>query len=613
MWNKGKQEQTVPGNEEIIAFAEKHLNPFGFNGDEIIPVLCPFCEGGRNHDRNTFAMNMFDGSFNCKRGSCGAKGGFKAIASHFGERVKSKGGITFEKREKEYVLPQIEQLPLTDKIIEYFSVRKISRLTLDRYRVTASTDGDIIFPFYNKEKLVFVKYRHPWKPRDGERKEWAEKNTQPILFGMDECSFAYPLCLTEGQIDALSLIEAGVPNAVSVPSGVNNMEWISPCWDFLEKFNKIVLFGDNDEPGKGMVTDLTRRFGEDRCYLITEYPDRPDGTPCKDANEILYFFGAEKLREMVETAEPVPIKGLIDLSEVEPIDPTTEPRIRIGIKDLDEVVGGLHEGDVVLLTGRSGEGKSTLSGSILLNAIQQGKKVCAYSGELSKEKFQAWINLQCAGSDYITVKTDPIRGKSVPFIQPQIQERIRDWYRGKFFLFDNTEVFESDEQTAILKTFSVAARRHGASVFLVDNLMTSIADSEDEMKAQGVFVSSLKKFAKRFRSSVILVAHPRKTKAGDSIGKDDVSGNSAIVNLCDTAISVERPDLRIIKNREDGVQRLIRCAYAPDSRRIYQADMGDMTEYEWDKEGVAQANPRADSLEEYNIQLSNANQNGQPI
>lgn len=324
--------------------------------------------------------------------------------------------------------------------------------------------------------------------------------------------------------------------------------------------------------------------GRKRVWLISFCPDRD--IPCRVERKKLKSFAKKKR---------------ISFLNIEPCSTRQGNCI--------QVEGGLY------CAGRSmiPTHNSTLSGSILLNAIQQGKKVCAYSGELSKEKFQAWINLQCAGSDYITVKTDPIRGKAVPFIQPQIQERIRDWYRGKFFLFDNTEVFESDEQTAILKTFSVAARRHGASVFLVDNLMTSIADSEDEMKAQGVFVSSLKKFAKRFKSSVILVAHPRKTKVGDSIGKDDVSGNSAIVNLCDTAISVERPDLRIIKNREDGVQRLIRCAYAPDSRRIYQADMGDMTEYEWDKEGIAQANPRADSFEEYNIQLSNANQAGQPI
>lgn len=598
------------GSENILAFAEKHLAPFDVKGDEIVPVLCPFCKGGRNKDSGTFAINMYDGAFNCKRGSCGAKGSFPALARQFGANVPKGARNIFERKEKTYTLPQVELLPLTDQIVEYFAKRKISKETLESFRVASNSEGKIVFPFYMKERLVFVKYRHPWKPRPAtettkkELKEWQEPNTQPILFGMDECSFNYPLALTEGMVDSLSLAECGIPNAVSVPSGCDNFDWIDPCWDFLERFNKIIIFGDKDEPGEAMVETIVKRLGEDRCYIIPEYPKRPDGTVCKDANEILYFHGKEKLVETFESAEAVPVKGLIDLADVVPIDPTTVPRIQIGIPSLDETVGGLYEGDVIVLTGKTGGGKSTFSGPVLLNAIEQGKTVCAYSGELSKEKFQMWINLQAAGSDYITLKFDNVRKKDVPFVTPQVQERIREWYRGKFFLFDNTEVFDYDEQTAILKTFSVAARRYGASVFLVDNLMTSISDAEDEMKAQGAFVSALKKFAKRFSASIILVAHPRKTKMGDPIGKDDVSGNSAIVNLCDTGISVEKPDLRIIKNRDEGTERVISCAYAPDSRRIYQADKGDIINYSWNKTGIPLADPRADSMEEYSVKLS---------
>ena len=31
---------------------------------------------------------------------------------------------------------------------------------------------------------------------------------------------------------------------VSVPSGCTNLEWIDHCWDWLEKFQSIVLFGE---------------------------------------------------------------------------------------------------------------------------------------------------------------------------------------------------------------------------------------------------------------------------------------------------------------------------------------------------------------------------------
>lgn len=98
--------------------------------------------------------------------------------------------------------------------------------------------------------------------------------------------------------------------------------------------------------------------------------------------------------------------------------------------------------------------------------------------------------------------------------------------------------------------------------------------------------------------------HPRKTKAGDKIQKSDVSGNSAIVNLADTAIVVEKPDMRIIKNRDGGIEKLISCCYCGDSRRIYQLDKGDTYHFSWDKTGIDPVRIRADSLPEYGVQIA---------
>ena len=128
---------------------------------------------------------------------------------------------------------------------------------------------------------------------------------------MDMCAFSQPLIITEGEIDTLSLYEAGIRNVVSVPSGCSNLDWIDTCWDWLERFQSIILFGDNDEPGRKMVREVVRRLDEARCMVVEEYPDRPDGTPCKDANEILFFHGAEALKATLDSAQPVPVKGIL--------------------------------------------------------------------------------------------------------------------------------------------------------------------------------------------------------------------------------------------------------------------------------------------------------------
>lgn len=543
----------------------------------------------------------------CKRGSCGVRGRFQTLAELKGETssIQSSSSM-YQKQEVQYVLPTTTLNPPSDEVYSYFEKRKISKETVDAFKISTDEHGMIVFPFYVNGVNVFEKFRRPWKPKPTEKgKEWAFPGAKPVLFGMDACSFSRPLVITEGQIDAMSLYEAGIQNVVSVPSGCENLGWIENCYDWLERFKTIILFGDNDDPGRKMVQIVSKRLDESRCMIVDEYPKRPDGTPCKDANEILYFYGWSELVSMVESAKAIPIKGIIDLSTVVPYDPTTIPRIRTMIPSLDDALGGLIEGGVTVFTGKAGDGKSTLSGLLLLNAIEQGYNVCAYSGELRKEKFQEWINLQCAGSDYITLKYDPIRQKYIPVVPYVVQERLMDYYRGRFFLFDNNEIFEHNQAESIISVFTTAVRRYGCKLFLVDNMMTSLSDSDEETKAQGRFVNSLKKFANRYGVHVLIVAHPRKTKAGEQLRKDDVGGNSAIVNLADSAIVVERPNLRIIKNREGGVQKLIECCYCGDSRRIYQADCGDLNRFSWNKEGIRifTGELRADSLPEYQVQL----------
>ena len=117
---------------------------------------------------------------------------------------------------------------------------------------------------------MYVKYRAPRKPQPKEKKEWQAHNTQPILFGMDMCAFSQPLIITEGQIDCLSMYEAGIRNVVSVPSGCSNLDWIDTCWDWLERFQSIILFGDNDEPGRKMVREVVRRLDPDARYGLRE-------------------------------------------------------------------------------------------------------------------------------------------------------------------------------------------------------------------------------------------------------------------------------------------------------------------------------------------------------
>lgn len=55
-----------------------------------------------------------------------------------------------------------------------------------------------------------------------------------------------------------------------MPSGCSNLDWLDHCWDWLEKFQTIILFGDSDEPGRKMIRDVVRRLDEGRCMADAE-------------------------------------------------------------------------------------------------------------------------------------------------------------------------------------------------------------------------------------------------------------------------------------------------------------------------------------------------------
>ena len=98
-----------------------------------------------------------------------------------------------------------------------------------------------------------------------------------------------------------------------------------------------------------------------------------------------------------------------------------------------------------------------------------------------------------------------------------------------------------------------------------------------------------------------LVAHPRKTKQGEAIQNDDVSGSSAMTNLADNVLSIEKPNIRITKNSDFGITNLIECSYDPATRRVFQTNIGDRTVYGWNHDGIALPEYPASALPEFEI------------
>lgn len=563
-----------------IEFADKYLHPYRISGDEIIPKYCPFCRGGDNRDTETFALNIEKRTYNCKRGKCQAVGTYRQLLRHFGEDVDTPRSPNREwtrPAPKRYEPPKTRPTAPSQKVVEYLKSRGFRPETWQK-RGVGEHEGNIAFPYYENGKLVLMKFRAPRKPKPGEPKAWREKGGKAVFWGMDLCDPRKPLVITEGEMDALALEEAGVPNAVSLPSGAEDLSCVENCWEWLEQFDTIFIWPDNDEAGIECCRKLVAKLGEWRCWVI--HSNR------KDANEVLLLDGPEAVREAVYNAKEVPKAGLIRLADVQVYDPESHPRVLSSVPAINDEIGGYVLGQLSVWTGTNGSGKSTFLGQELLYAVDQGFKVCAYSGELPGGLFRFWIDLQAAGPNYVVGRQDPKTGYVYYKADPEVVPIIREWYRDDFFLYDHQNHGVTPD--SLLDVFEYAARRYNCKVFLVDNLMM-LASAEDDRtyyRRQSELVGRLIHFAQKHGVHVHLVAHPRKSEGRPT--KNDIAGTMEISNRADNVFAITRvPDankkeagcdmiLDVLKNRITGKQNVdMGLNFAAACKRFYMPSNTD--------------------------------------
>ena len=509
-----------------------------------------------------------------------------------------------------YKYPKHEHSDRTN-VESYLGLRKISKKTLDYADVQSDPQGNVAFHYYNSnDVLMTVKYRlgRKFNKETDHNKCWSQKDADfaPLLFNMNRVDPSRPLVILEGETDCLSVIESGYVNAVSIPNGCSNMKWIEYNWDWLEQFDKIIVWFDNDEPGIKARNEAIYRLGTWRTYFVElgEEELTPKGAKIKDANELLFFKGADRVLKYINKPLEVPVENVSDLSKAEDFDIEHAEGLYTGIKELDNKIYKLTFGTLNIITGKSGEGKSVFVNQVAIcQSLQQGYDVFVFSGELPAPILRNWVETNMIGRDNITMKDDHVR-----ILNSDQRKLMQNWYSGRVLVYDDDY---NTTSTALLRKMEELARKCGTKVFLIDNLMMiDLECSEDgRLQAEKEFVNKLIFFAKKFNVLVFLVAHPRKT--GEiRVTKEDIAGSGNIVNLAHMVFSVHRYTdhekegevngrnqyikgkepidfdscIEVLKNRITGILPLVNLYFDYPSYRFYKTPEELWFRYGWNKD-----------------------------
>ena len=461
------------------------------------------------------------------------------------EKIAARYFIELDKKSKTVVKPVPRLEKLSQTTITYFEGRGISNNTLLRFDITESQEWmpkaqkeitTICFNYFRDGELVNIKFRG----RDKDFK--LSKDSELIFYNLDAIKDETTCYIVEGEIDCLSMHEAGIYNCVSVPNGAEavKLEYLNNCWEYFKNMTQVVIMTDNDEPGKKLKEELARRIGKDRCYYIDIPPD------CKDANDVLKKHGKQSLAVICESIKRWPIEGVIGMDDLyEDVVNFYEHGYPTGLEC------GMGEFDS-LLTFTGGQ-FTTVTGS-----PQSGKSefIDKISTSLSRKHGWKWAicSFENPPSYHVTKLVEKFIGKAFQhrkdpdhrISREQLNEGIS--LIDQYFYFINISQVEVTIQ-GILNKCRELVLRYGVKGIVIDPwnyIEHKIPHNQTETQYISESLSLIKEFAIKNDVHIFLVAHPRKLqkKPGEVqypvATMYDISGSAHFFNKTDNGISVHR-------------------------------------------------------------------------
>ncbi|GAB4817546.1 hypothetical protein N2152v2_004592 [Parachlorella kessleri] len=255
-------------------------------------VMCPACKGGKKNEETlsvTIEPDSRTAVFNCFRTKCQSKGRLSVDRAPVDYSSDAGFPVTPVRKRKEEppVRPNASLLEKPEgEVLDFLLSRGISRETIERNGISQQRiyvpanrreETVVAFPYFREGQVINIKYRTL------DKKFWQVKGAEKVLFGLDDVADAQEVVIVEGEIDKLSLEEAGFRNVVSVPDGAparvregevppasedTKFSYLWACRAWLDQASKIVLATDNDAPGDALAEELARRLGRERCWRV---------------------------------------------------------------------------------------------------------------------------------------------------------------------------------------------------------------------------------------------------------------------------------------------------------------------------------------------------------
>lgn len=487
------------------------------------PQKCPVCSDDRkkgNQNKKCFSYNASTGLGKCHNCefSCFRK----------------------NENQKTYTRPQLKTFSrYSEKLVEWFQKRQITVATLEKMRVTESTEwmpqteqemNVICFNYYREGDLINIKFR------DGKKNFKLVTGAEKIFYNIDGIKDQKTVYIVEGEMDCLTMVQGGFTNTVSVPNGAhkttNNLDYLDRCYLYFENVEQVFICTDHDQPGENLANELARRIGVEKCFRVNL-------NGFKDVNEQLCTLG----KVDVSNYTAFPITGIYTVSDHWEAFLTLlkngfpkgwKPRGTLG------TLLSFHPGYISIVTGIPGHGKSEVVDQILLQlCIDYNLR----GGFFTPENWPTEL--------HVLKLIEKLVGKSAFKCSPE------ELTKGKNFL-DERIVWVYPEEgyslTDILNKVRQAVLKYGIQWFVIDP-WNKLEHQDDSTSYVSRCLDEISNFNKKNGTHSFIVAHPTKMRMNQETGKYDAPG---LYDISGSANFYNKADIGMTMYKEgDGKNTLI--------------------------------------------------------
>jgi DNA polymerase III delta prime subunit len=385
--------------------------------------------------------------------------------------------------------------------------------------------------------------------------------------------------VTEGELDAISVSKSFGHKwpVVSLPNGCGSLKkGLAKSYDWLDGFEKIVLWFDADEPGQKAVAQAVELLPPGKVWIARA----PEG--CKDANDTLREHGTDAIRRAFWDASLWKPDGIVEGREF------TRERLKHVVDlgypwpypKIQEATEGLRKQEVTLLTAGPGMGKSTLARELAHYLVTEHH--CKIGNIFLEEGNEQTARAYVAIDNNVPLrrlKRDP--GIVSDDAWDGTLERVL-W--DKMWFYNH---FGSVAGDSLVSRIEYYARCCGIDFAILDHIsiVTSGLESsrEGERKDIDILMTKLAQCTQRTGIGIIGIVHLKRVDGvefneGGQVSLSHLRGSGALEQLSHNVYALERDQQAPGWRRNVSQLRVLKCRETGDTgavdKLIYDRDTG---------------------------------------